>query len=152
MCNIIILVHTFSFWDCLGYKPSSLHSNLIQLQVNSFNTSICSVTLSTELVTCFNVHHPTRAELRDTLMYHYHTVRVVFMYNILLLIGPQDARLHLTFLGQLYASQSYGRIEAVHKHLGCNNLLFSSLHSYRFSISLHTDVDTKVVPMANVIV
>ena len=52
----------------------SQHSNLVVRYIDCLNTARCSVTRSGELVTCFNVHQSTRAELRDLLMYHCHTV------------------------------------------------------------------------------
>ena len=53
-------------------SPSD-HYHLVVLNVESLNTARCSVTRSDQLVT-FNVHQSTRAELRDLLMYHCHTV------------------------------------------------------------------------------
>ena len=67
--------HTL-IWLFFNSKSSSHHSNLVLLQVNVRDTSKCSVGIirSVELMTWFNVHQSTRAELRDSLMYHCHTV------------------------------------------------------------------------------
>ena len=70
MSNIILC--TFYPGYRMNLSPSD-HSHLVVLHVDSLNTTKCSVTRSGQLVT-FNVHQSTRAELRDSLMYHCHTV------------------------------------------------------------------------------
>ena len=65
------------------------HSDLVLLQVDSLNTSICSVTRSGELMTWFNVHQSTRAEIRDSLMYHCNTVS----HRIIHWEGTHDANM-----------------------------------------------------------
>ena len=62
---------------CLCYERRKLspsdHTHLVVLHVDSLNTARCSVIRSGKHATC-NVHQSTRVELRDSLMYHCHTV------------------------------------------------------------------------------